>query len=215
MRACTHEGLGTPTASQRNIFDWEKTHNLFSCAPVGIRTSVLWILSPTLCQSSHPVTLINQSPSISWPFNLFSQAAGRTVIPADTDRSCVPGGTDRQMGETLTGVVCLAGQTDRRGRHGQELCAWRDRQTDGGDTDRSCVPGGTDRHMGETRTGVVCLAGQTDGGDTGCLHSAQSVNRESKQDETLVRRMSQGTWFWTCGGSLEDSFCLFVSLLNV
>ena len=48
-------GLGTPTASQHNIFDSEKTH-FFSCAPGGIRTSVLWILKPTLYPVSHPVT---------------------------------------------------------------------------------------------------------------------------------------------------------------
>ena len=48
-------GLGTPTASQHNIFDSEKLTNL-SCAADGIRTSVLWISSPTLYQLSHPVT---------------------------------------------------------------------------------------------------------------------------------------------------------------
>ena len=48
-------GLGTPTASQHNIFDSEKrTH--FSCASNGIRTFVLWILSLMLYQLSHPVT---------------------------------------------------------------------------------------------------------------------------------------------------------------
>ena len=42
---CVHtQGLGTPTASQHN-FDPEKLTILF-CAPDGIRTSVLWILSP-------------------------------------------------------------------------------------------------------------------------------------------------------------------------
>ena len=48
-------GLGTPTASQHNVFDSEKL-TVFVCAPDGIRTSVIWILSPTLCQLSHPVT---------------------------------------------------------------------------------------------------------------------------------------------------------------
>ena len=56
VRAYTHGALGTPTASQHNIFDSEKLTN-FSCAPDGIRTSVLWISSPTLYQLSHPVTL--------------------------------------------------------------------------------------------------------------------------------------------------------------
>ena len=38
------QGWGTPTASQHKIFDSEYLTN-FSCAPDGIRTSVLWILS--------------------------------------------------------------------------------------------------------------------------------------------------------------------------
>ena len=48
-------GLGTLTASQHNMFDSEK-HTFFSSAPDGIRTPVLWILSPTHYQLSHPVT---------------------------------------------------------------------------------------------------------------------------------------------------------------
>ena len=41
--ACVYtRGLSTPTASQHNIFDSEKRTS-FSCAPDGIRTSVLWI----------------------------------------------------------------------------------------------------------------------------------------------------------------------------
>ena len=48
-------GLGIPTASQHNIFDSEKL-TIFSWAPDGIRTSVIWILSPTLYHLSHPVT---------------------------------------------------------------------------------------------------------------------------------------------------------------
>ena len=56
--ACEYtRGLGTPTASQFTVFHWEKlTH--FSFAPVGIRTFVLWISSPTLYQLNHTVTLI-------------------------------------------------------------------------------------------------------------------------------------------------------------
>ena len=48
-------GLGTPTASQHNIFDSEK-FTTFSCDPDGIQTSVLWILSLTLYQLNRPVT---------------------------------------------------------------------------------------------------------------------------------------------------------------
>ena len=48
------QGLGTPTASQRNSFDSEKIKNI-SYAPDGIWTSVLWISSLTLYQVSHPV----------------------------------------------------------------------------------------------------------------------------------------------------------------
>ena len=48
-------GLGRPTASQHNMFDSEKLF-FFNCAPDGIRTSVLRMLSPTLYELSHPVT---------------------------------------------------------------------------------------------------------------------------------------------------------------
>ena len=55
--AYTHGGLGTPTASQHNIFDTEKLSH-FSCAPdrAEVRTFGLWISSPTLYQLSHPAT---------------------------------------------------------------------------------------------------------------------------------------------------------------
>ena len=54
--ACVYtHGLGTPIASQHNIFDSEKLTN-FSYAPDGIQTTVLWILSPTHYQLSHPIT---------------------------------------------------------------------------------------------------------------------------------------------------------------
>ena len=50
MHAYTHRGVGrTPTASQHNIFDLEKTHNFFLCS---------WISSPTLYQLSHHITPI-------------------------------------------------------------------------------------------------------------------------------------------------------------
>ena len=49
--------LGTSTASQHNLFHSEKL-TIFCCAPGGIRTFVLWILSLTLYQLTHPVTLI-------------------------------------------------------------------------------------------------------------------------------------------------------------
>ena len=55
--ACVYtRGLGTLTACQHNIFDFEKLTNV-SCASDVIQTSVLWILSPTLYQLSHPVNL--------------------------------------------------------------------------------------------------------------------------------------------------------------
>ena len=56
MRACVYtQVLGTPTASQHNIFDSEKLTN-FSCIPDRIRTSVHWISSLALYQLSHLVT---------------------------------------------------------------------------------------------------------------------------------------------------------------
>ena len=51
------QGLGTPTASPHNIFDLEKL-TIFSCAPGGIWTFVLWILCPMLYQLIHPITPI-------------------------------------------------------------------------------------------------------------------------------------------------------------
>ena len=57
--ACVYtRGLGTPTASQNNIFDRENISQnfIFSCA--GVRTSGLWISSPTLYQLSQPVTAL-------------------------------------------------------------------------------------------------------------------------------------------------------------
>ena len=59
MRAFTHGGLGTPT-SQRNILIRRRKKKItffFNCVPSGVRTSGLWISSPTLYQSSHPATL--------------------------------------------------------------------------------------------------------------------------------------------------------------
>ena len=54
--ACVYtQELGTPTGSQHNIFD-KNNLIIFSCAPDGIGTLVLWILSSTLYQLSHPVT---------------------------------------------------------------------------------------------------------------------------------------------------------------
>ena len=60
-------GLGTPTASQHNIFDSEKLTNC-PCATDGIRTSVLRISSPTLYQLSHPVTKLNVTKTSWWLF---------------------------------------------------------------------------------------------------------------------------------------------------
>ena len=58
--ACVYTwGLRTPTTSQHDICDSEKTLTNCSCAPDGaggIRTSGLWIFSPTLYQLSHPVS---------------------------------------------------------------------------------------------------------------------------------------------------------------
>ena len=57
MSAHTHRGWAyTPTASQ-HIFNSGKTLAIFVCAPDGIRTAVLWTLSPTFYPLSHPVTL--------------------------------------------------------------------------------------------------------------------------------------------------------------
>ena len=59
MRACTHEDwLATPTASQHNAFDSEKTLTNIACAPDagGVGTSDLWISNQTLYQLSHPVS---------------------------------------------------------------------------------------------------------------------------------------------------------------
>ena len=60
--ACAYtRGLGIPTASQHNIFDSGKTLTIFfNCAPDtdGVRTSGLWISSPTLYQLSHPITFM-------------------------------------------------------------------------------------------------------------------------------------------------------------
>ena len=71
--ACAYtQGLGTPTASQHNICDSEKLTN-FSCTPDGIRTSVLWVSSPTLYQLRHPRYWSAQSADVtnkSGPFNL-------------------------------------------------------------------------------------------------------------------------------------------------
>ena len=64
MRAYTHWGLGTPTASQHNIFDLEKLTN-FSCAPDRVQTLGQWIWSSNLrsmdmeldaLPTSHPLT---------------------------------------------------------------------------------------------------------------------------------------------------------------
>ena len=51
-----HTGVGR--ASQYKSFHSEKLSQTFSCAPDagGVRTSGLWILNPTLCQPSHPVS---------------------------------------------------------------------------------------------------------------------------------------------------------------
>ena len=51
-------GLGTPTPSHHNILTWGGGKmTIFSCAPDGVRTLGLWILSPMLYQMlSHPVT---------------------------------------------------------------------------------------------------------------------------------------------------------------
>ena len=70
--ACVYTwGLGTPTASQ-HIFDSEKFTN-FSCAPDGIRNIVLWILSLTLYQLSHPVPSISRNTCIQHIFIIYIQ----------------------------------------------------------------------------------------------------------------------------------------------
>ena len=55
--ACVYtRGLGTPTVSQHMFVSEKLAH--FSCAPDGVQTSGLWILSPTLYRLSHPVTIL-------------------------------------------------------------------------------------------------------------------------------------------------------------
>ena len=69
MRACTHWGLGTPTASQRNIF---VRVTIFDCAPDagGVRTSDLW----TFESDALPTEL----PRCSWP--LFGRACNLGLL---------------------------------------------------------------------------------------------------------------------------------------
>ena len=55
--ACVYTlGLGTPTTSQHNIFDSEKTLTNVLVLLKGFRTTALWISSPTFYQLSLPVT---------------------------------------------------------------------------------------------------------------------------------------------------------------
>ena len=56
-RACIHGGLGTPTASQPNIFDSEKLSQIFLVLLVGFEPLGLWISSLTLYQQCNPTTL--------------------------------------------------------------------------------------------------------------------------------------------------------------
>ena len=73
-------GLATPTASQHNIFDTRKNSQFCSCAPDGVRTSGLWIWSPTICRLSHPEKLvypslkINRNLKLRRSFGRFSSA---------------------------------------------------------------------------------------------------------------------------------------------
>ena len=61
----THtQGLSRLAANQHNIFDLDKTTR-FSCASDRVRTSGHRILSPTLCQLNHPVTLCNSCKDFS------------------------------------------------------------------------------------------------------------------------------------------------------
>ena len=54
VRAHTHGGWAHRQRVSTTFLTRKNTH--FSCAPDRIRTSVLWILTPTLYQLGHPVT---------------------------------------------------------------------------------------------------------------------------------------------------------------
>ena len=54
VHADTHKVWAHRPRVSTTVLTRKNSH--FSCAPDGIRTSVLWILSPTLQQLSHPVT---------------------------------------------------------------------------------------------------------------------------------------------------------------
>ena len=79
--ACVYtHGLGTPTASQYNICDLEKLSQIVSCAAGagGVRTSGLWVSSPTLYQLSHPVITLRKYVASSYVLSAKPQT-GRQI----------------------------------------------------------------------------------------------------------------------------------------
>ena len=62
--ACVHTGVGPTDSVSAKHFWLGKTTTNVSCAPDWVRTSDHWILNPTLCQLSHPVTPIGNSEII-------------------------------------------------------------------------------------------------------------------------------------------------------
>ena len=78
MRAYIHGGLSTPTASQHNTFDAEKTLSRFSCAHDGVGTPVTDSIDSWVRCSTNWTT---PSPHITWqdhyplPLPLFPRSA--------------------------------------------------------------------------------------------------------------------------------------------
>ena len=57
--ACMYtQGMGTPTASQHNVFDLEKLSHIFIVllTQAGFEPPIFWISNPTLYPLSHPVS---------------------------------------------------------------------------------------------------------------------------------------------------------------
>ena len=67
----------TDSESAQHFWLRKKPHNIFLCAPDGIRTSFLWILSPTLYQLSHPIT------GVSWQNGSLRLGSGH-VLPNES-----------------------------------------------------------------------------------------------------------------------------------
>ena len=119
-------GLGTPTASQYNVFDWEQLTN-FACAPDagGVRTSDLfdlWISNPTLYQLRYPPP--HNHAAATSPVVLSDAAVTEPLLWSATySESAVSVGNSKPalVGEDMTPVascptLVLPGHTRRRCR---------------------------------------------------------------------------------------------------